>query len=352
MQKILIIGCGRVANHYRYLAKKIFNRNNKVVAVADLDRIKSESFGNFFNCNSYLDYETAIKNESPNLIIILTPSGSHYEIGMKCLKKKINTVVEKPMAMTPNECNKLINYAKKNKLLFSTVFQNRFNPSIVFVNDLIKKGLFGKIVTANIRLRWARYQDYYEDGWHGTWRNDGGVINQQCIHHIDILNMINGPIKEVCAYSLNVINNLEAEDTMTAIFNFKNNSTGTLEATTAARPHDIEASLSIIAEKGYFEIGGIALNKIKYIHLNNNKINQKKIIKQLSEKVPGGYGLSHFRFYKKLFNSLNNNLIIPPVDNESASQTTRIIHALYKSSETKSWIKVDNNSISNKLGIK
>ncbi len=351
MQKILIIGCGRVANHYKYLAKKIFNRNNRVIAVSDLDINKSRSFGNFFNCNSYLDYETAIKKERPNLIIILTPSGSHFEIGMQCLKNKINTVVEKPMAMTISECKKIINYSKKNKLLFGTVFQNRFNPSIVFVNNLIKKGLFGKIVTANIRLRWARYQDYYEDGWHGTWKNDGGVVNQQCIHHIDILNMINGPIKEVCSYSLNALNKLEAEDTMTALFKFKNKSTGTLEATTAARPHDVEASLSLIAEKGFFEIGGIALNKIKNIHLNKYKLNKKQIIKMYSEKVPGGYGISHFRYYKKLFKNLNNKLISSPVDNKSSLETTKIIHALYKSSENKSWIKVDNNSISNKLGI-
>ena len=103
MQKILLIGCGRVAEHYKSLSKKIFNKNNKVIAVADLDKNKSLYFGNFFNCNSYIDYEIAIKKESPNLIIVLTPSGSHYEIGMNCLKNKINTIVEKPMAMKPKE---------------------------------------------------------------------------------------------------------------------------------------------------------------------------------------------------------------------------------------------------------
>ena len=89
MQKILLIGCGRVAQHYKSLSKKIFNKNNKIIAVADLDKKKSSYFGNFFNCNSYLDYETAIRKESPNLILVLTPSGSHYEIGMNCLKNKI-----------------------------------------------------------------------------------------------------------------------------------------------------------------------------------------------------------------------------------------------------------------------
>lgn len=351
MQKILLIGCGRVAEHYKSLSKKIFNKNNKIIAVSDLDKKKSLNFANFFNCKSYLDYKIAIKKESPNLILVLTPSGSHYEIGMSCLKNKINTIVEKPMAMKPKECNNLIKYSKKHQILFGTIFQNRFNPSIVYVHELIKKGYFGKIVTANIRLRWARYQEYYLDGWHGTWKNDGGVINQQCIHHIDILNMINGPINEVCSHSLNAINKLEAEDTMTAIFKFKNNSTGTLEATTAARPKDIEASFSIIAEKGYFEIGGIALNKIKYIHLNGDRINEKQVIKKYSEEVPSGYGISHIRFFKKLFNNLNNNLNISPIDNNSAMQTTKLIHALYKSTEKKTWIKVDNNSISNRLGI-
>tara|TARA_B100000965_G_scaffold389148_1_gene394480 strand:+ start:325 stop:1380 length:1056 start_codon:yes stop_codon:yes gene_type:complete len=351
MQKILIIGCGRVAHHYKLISKKIFSNKNKVIGVVDLDLNKAKEFANFFNCNYYLDYNQAIKKEIPNLIIILTPSGSHYQIGMDCLKRGINTVVEKPMAMTPHECRRLIKLSNKKNILFSTIFQNRFNPSVVYVNNLIKKGHFGKIVTANVRLRWARYQSYYNDGWHGTWKNDGGVLNQQCIHHIDILNMINGQIKEVCAYSLNALNKLEAEDTMTAIFNFKNNSTGTLEATTAARPKDIEASLSVVAEGGYFEIAGIALNKIKSLYLVKKNLNIKEITKKYSENVPSGYGLSHINFFNILFKNLNNNLSISPVDNNSALETTKIIHALYKSNEKRSWIKVDNKSISNKLGL-
>lgn len=350
MQNILIIGCGRVANHYKYLSKDIFSKKNKVIAVCDIDQNKAKKFGNFFGCAWFTKYEEAITQKKPTLIIVLTPSGYHYKIAMYCLKRKVNTVVEKPMAMTIRECEKLINYSKKNNLFFGTIYQNRFNPSVIYMKNLMDKGAFGKVITANVRLRWARYQDYYEDGWHGTWKNDGGVINQQCTHHIDILNQINGPIIEVCGYGLNALNKLEAEDTMTAIFKFKNNSTGTLEATTAARPHDIEATLSITAEKGYFEIGGVALNELRDIHLIDKKINKKKLIKDLSEKVPGGYGLSHKRYFKKLFDNLDRNIIRSPVDNESALETTKIIHALYLSDEKNSWIKVDNKSVSNRLG--
>ena len=340
MQKILLVGCGRVAEHYMYLSKNIFSKKNKIVAVCDLNQKKARRFSNYFNCNFYLDFELAIKNRSPNLCIILTPSGTHYELAMSCLKKKINTIVEKPMAMTVIECMKLINYSKKNKILFSTIFQNRFNPSIVYVKNLIDHGALGKIITSNIRLRWARFQDYYNDGWHGTWKNDGGVINQQCIHHIDILNIMNGPINEVCTYGMNALNKLEAEDTMVGIFKFKNQSTGTLEATTAARPNDIEATFSVTAEKGHVEIGGIALNEFREIDLVGKKINKKKLYRDLSEKVPGGYGLSHIRFFNLLFNNLNQNKLLSPVDNYSALETTKIVHALYLSNEKKDGSKL------------
>lgn len=351
MQKILLIGCGRVAEHYKSLSKNIFSKKNRIVAVCDLNIKKAKRFGDFFSCNYYSDFELAIKNDSPNLCIILTPSGTHYKLAMACLKKKINTVVEKPMAMTINECTDLINYSKKNKLLFSTIFQNRFNPSIVYAKKLIDHGKFGKIITSNIRLRWARFQDYYNDGWHGTWKNDGGVINQQCIHHIDILNLMNGPISEVSSYGMNALNKLEAEDTMVAIFKFKNKSTGTLEATTAARPNDIEATFSITAEKGHLEIGGVALNELKDISLIGKKIDKKKLCRTLSEKVPSGYGISHIRFFKSLFYNLNQNKLFSPIDNYSALETTKIVHALYLSNEKKCWIKVDNKSVSSKLGM-
>jgi len=350
MQKILIIGCGRVAEHYIFLSKKIFSKKNKIVAVCDLNKKKAMRFSNFFNCNFYLDFELAIKNESPTLCIILTPSGTHYKLAMFCLKKRINTIVEKPMAMTITECTKLINYSKKNKILFSTIFQNRFNPSIVYVKKLINQGILGKIITSNIRLRWARFQDYYNDGWHGTWKNDGGVINQQCIHHIDILNLMNGPIYEVSSYGMNALNNLEAEDTMVAIFKFKNHSIGTLEATTAARPNDIEATFSITAEKGNLEIGGIALNELKDINLIGKKVDKKKLFRDLSEKVPSGYGLSHIRFFNLLFNNLNQKKLLSPIDNYSALETTKVVHALYLSNEKKRWVKVDNKSVSCRLG--
>ena len=86
-------------------------------------------------------------------------------------------------------------------------------------------------------------KSYYEDGWHGTWAQDGGVINQQAIHHVDAINWLLGPIDSLTATISNQLNDLEAEDTLVAIMKFENGALGTIEATTAARPEDFAASL-------------------------------------------------------------------------------------------------------------
>ncbi|MDP6033812.1 MAG: SUMF1/EgtB/PvdO family nonheme iron enzyme, partial [Candidatus Marinimicrobia bacterium] len=135
----------------------------------------------------------------------------------------------------------------------------------------------------------CRYQDYYDNSWHGTWKNDGGVVAQQAIHHLDIIQWLGGRIKNVSAKLTQRLNKLEADDTTVSILEFEDGSLGAIEATTAARPIDYEASFSILAENGMAEIGGIALNKIIKWNISND--NENEVIKKYSQvfkDIPGG----------------------------------------------------------------
>ena len=110
------------------------------------------------------------------------------------------------------------------------------------------------------------------------------------------------------------MNKLEAEDTAVACFKLKNGGLGTIEATTAARPKDIEASLSLVGSKGSIVIGGIALNKILKVELIKKlKLN---MLKKFSERVKNGYGKSHRIILEKTINNLQNNNITPIVDQQ------------------------------------
>ncbi len=348
---IAIVGAGRVAQHYASILLSGEVKNFLIVGVCDMKKELSESLSKILKCKSYNNLSLMLEDQNPDLTIILTPSGMHYEHVMQSLNYGSNVLVEKPPAMRVEHIVEMNNLAKKKNKTISVAYQNRLNPAIQALRNVIIKGRLGKITTATIRLRWCRYQDYYKDDWHGTWLNDGGVINQQAIHHIDALNWLIGPVDSVCATCANRLNQLEAEDTIVGIIKFKNGALGTVEATTAARPKDFEASLSVVGENGLVEIGGIALNEIKQWHFVEPNKEDENAMEGFSRDVSSGYGLSHGPLLNNVIDSLfSNNQIDSMISSEDTIATTQLVHALYKSSEIREWVKLSDKPISQNLG--
>jgi len=239
--KIGIVGCGRIANHYQILYSKKKIKNSVVVGVCDLIISKAKSLAKKFKCNYYNTLNNLLKNEKIDLIIISTPSGLHYNSCIQSLKSNCHVIVEKPVCLLINEAKTVERLAKKKKLICCVAYQNRFNKAVEKVFQIIKRNQIGKIINSSIRIRWCRYQDYYNDSWHGRWSLDGGVISQQAIHHLDTMIRFCGLPHQVSAFSDRRLNKLEAEDTLVGMIKFKNGILGTVEATTAARPKDYEA---------------------------------------------------------------------------------------------------------------
>lgn len=348
--RIGIVGCGRVFQHYL----NIFCNENvtgySIVAVCDIDLDICVSASKHFNAKPYADLRAMLSNVSIDLLIISTPSGCHYEHTKLAFEYGVNVLCEKPITMLTEQAAELIEFSQKMNLMYGVAFQNRLNPAVKILEEAVRLGRFGKIVTATIRIRWCRYQDYYNDGWHGTWLNDGGVINQQAIHHIDILNWLVGPIESVCSATGNRLNNLEAEDTMVALIKFENGALGTIEATTAARPHDMEASISIIGEKGVAVIGGIALNNIDTWHFLEELPEDKNVKEKYSQEVPNGYGLSHKFILQMSIDSILAGSNLPAVSAKQALSTTQLIHGLYRSEELGGWVNLSDKPVSCRLG--
>lgn len=348
--KIGIVGCGRVFQHYLGIFLKEGVYGYKVVSVCDIDSDKCLAGAAAFGAKSYFDLDIMLRNEILDLLIICTPSGQHYEHTKKAFYHGVSVLCEKPITMLPQQAIELLRISEERKLMYGVSFQNRFNSAVQILEKAIREGRFGKIVTSTIRIRWCRFQEYYNDGWHGTWLSDGGVINQQAIHHVDILNWLMGPIESVCSATGNRVNNLEAEDTMVAIVKFSSGALGTIEATTAARPIDIEASISIVGEKGVAVIGGIALNKVETWDFTEEMPYDKDVKSAYSIEVPNGYGLSHKIILQSTIDSLSKGVIIPPVSADEALMTTKLIHALYRSEELGCWVNLSDNPVSDRLG--
>lgn len=347
---IAIIGAGRVAQHYRKILGSGDVSGWRMVAVCDLRHDEADSLARHFDCPAFTDYGTMLDQCRPALVLVLTPSGLHYEHARVALERGLHVLVEKPLTMLPTQGRELDALARDKGLMYGVAFQNRLNPAIRCLRQALAQGRFGKIVTATIRLRWCRYQDYYEDGWHGTWAHDGGVVNQQAIHHVDALNWLLGPVDAVCAAIGNRLNRLEAEDTMVATVRFTSGALGTIEATTAARPEDFEASLSVVGEKGMAVVGGIALNTVQTWRFVENLPDDEDTPRRWSQDVPNGYGLSHGPLLQQVIDALREGRTDPPVSAEEGIATTELVHALYRSDELQGWVSLADKPVSERLG--
>ena len=343
---VAIIGAGRIAEHHLKAIKK--NPGFILVAICDLNRDKAFNFSQKYKVPFYLDYNNMLSEKSDiDIIAIMTPSGCHYEHCKDILLKyQKNLIVEKPTFLKPSQVNEIYKLAKRFKVKIFPVFQNRFNKSIKKIKKEIKKNIIGKINIVNIRVRWCRTQRYYDLApWRGTFSHDGGALTNQGIHHVDLLRYLIGEVTEVYSKMSTIGVNVEVEDTALALFKFKNNAVGSMEITTAARPGDSEASISILGSKGMIQIGGLAVNEIQIYTPN------QKMCKKYSEKITDAYGFGHFELYKKIYLSMlkNKSFII---SKEDCFRTILLLNAFYVSNEKKKNIIIKNSLESKKLGKK
>ena len=119
--------------------------------------------------------------------MILTESGLHAKHTVELAKYGANIMVEKPMALTLEDADSMIEACDNYGIRLFVVKQNRFNVPVVQLRKALEQGRFGDLIMGTVRVRWCRPQAYYDqDSWRGTWALDGGVLTNQASHHIDL----------------------------------------------------------------------------------------------------------------------------------------------------------------------
>ena len=197
-----LIGCGRISTNH---VKAVINNNLEFVAACDAvpEHIENVLSKHGLEKNNsikrYTDYKKMIEENDLELVGIATESGLHAEIALYCIEHGINVIIEKPMAMSIADANKIIELSEKKHVKVSACHQNRFNIAVQEMRKALEAGRFGKLSHGSIHVRWNRNKDYYTQApWRGTWAQDGGALMNQCIHGIDLLRwMLGNEIDEV-----------------------------------------------------------------------------------------------------------------------------------------------------------
>ena len=287
-------------------------------------------------------------NPEINTVAIVTPSGMHFEHGMEILRDyKKNIIVEKPTFMNPDEMNSAYKEADKNNLKIFPVFQNRYNKAVVFIKNSIISGSLGDIRTISVRAQWCRTQEYYELApWRGTFSHDGGALANQGIHHVDLLRYFGGEVDRVNCIMRTLGVDIEVEDTIVSTCAYKDSTVATLEVTTAARPENFEASITIVGSKGLARIGGIAANKLQIF--TPDPLACKENSEDFSKTI-GVYGNGHNEMYKDISASMLSNVKFPVTKTECFN-TLKLLNSFYLSDEKSNWVNVSDKKLSSRLG--
>jgi len=350
MLKFALVGCGRIAKRHSELLGLNQIKNASLVAVCDIIEEKAKKLGEQFNIPYYTDMDEMMNSENIDVVSVLSESGYHAKHVINLARYGKHIVVEKPMALTLDDADSMIEACDKNNSRLFVVKQNRFNVPVVKLREAMESNRFGKLVLGTIRVRWSRDQDYYDQAsWRGKWSMDGGVLTNQASHHVDLLEWMMGDVESVFAKSMTALVDIEAEDTAIVTMKFKNGALGIIEATTAVRPKDLEGSISILGEKGNVEIGGFAVNKMLHWNFLETIEGDENVMNNYSVNPPNVYGFGHQAYYEHVVDSILNNKA-QLVDGLVGRKSLELVTAIYESIETGKEVFLRFKPIKCKLG--
>lgn len=328
--KFAIIGCGFIAKKHAMAINQI--PEAKLIAVCDKVDSAMEPYIEEYGVKAFTDMNILLKECEIDAVCICTPSGFHASIAEQAAAAKKHIVLEKPIAMTIEETDRIIKAAKKNKVKLTVVHPNRFRPAVMELRKIIDSGILGKISHVSAKVNWNRNQEYYDQApWRGTKQHDGGVLMNQAIHNLDLLLWFMGPPVQVFSMEATRFRRIEAEDVSTGLIRFESGALGTVEAATTVYPRNFEESITIFGKTGTVKIGGA--NAISFEHLDIEGLSETET-EAIMEKVKSDpWGIpGHQRIISDLIEAVKENRE-PLVTGEDGKRSLELVLAFYESAK-------------------
>ncbi|GHT31199.1 oxidoreductase [Bacteroidia bacterium] len=308
MIKFAIIGQGHIGKRHAEMIRR--NPDAELVAVCDV--LPKESVGlaeievpYFQSIDELLSAGLDI-----DVVNICTPNGFHAEMARKALKASKHVVLEKPIALTKRDAEKILAKSLEMSRHVFCVMQNRYSPPSVWLREIMDKRLLGNIYMVKLDCYWNRDDRYYKKGnWHGNQTLDGGTLFTQFSHFIDIMYWLFGDITNIRGNfaDFNHQNLTDFEDSGVVTFDFINGGMGTLNYSTSVWDTNLESSITIIGEQGTVKVAGQYMNEVTYCHVKDYEMPELAPC-----NPPNDYGLykgsaqNHHYVIENVVEKLNN----------------------------------------------
>lgn len=268
--RFAVVGCGHIGKRHAEMITR--DEKAELVALCDI-RPKEELGVEAYPVPFAKNLEELLEIASDvDVINICVPNGLHAEMAIKAIEAGHHVVIEKPMALTLADAERVIYTSLRYRKQVFCVMQNRYSPPSVWIKEMVDSGKLGQVYMVQLNCYWNRDERYYKPGgWHGDARLDGGTLFTQFSHFIDIMYWLFGDICDIQARfaDFNHKGLTDFEDSGFVNFRFVNGGMGALSYSTAVWNKNMESSMLIVAENGSVKIGGQYMNEVEYCHVKD-----------------------------------------------------------------------------------
>ncbi len=334
-----IVGCGMISRfHHRAIAEI---EGAELIGCHDQISNAADKFAAEVGIKAYHDLDDMLANPEINIVTICTPSGAHMEPAVAAANAGKHVVVEKPLEITLDRCDRIINACQQNNVTCSTIFPSRFHRCSQLLKNAIDSGRFGVLSLGDAYVKWFRTQEYYDSGqWRGTWKLDGGgALMNQAIHTVDLLTWLMGPVDQITAQTSTLAHErIEVEDVAVASLKFANGALGTIEATTAAFPGWLK-KIEIHGSTGSVCIEEEDIKSWEFADMTEE---DEQIAEEFSGVTKTGGGASdpsaighaaHAKQFRDAISAIQSGTS-PAVDGTEGRRSVEIILAIYQAART------------------
>lgn len=325
-----IIGCGFIAKKHATAIEAI--EGAKLVAVSDKIPGNMTYYKEEYDAVPYEDSEELLKRDDLDIVSICTPTGLHAMLAIQAAEAGKHVILEKPIAMSLEEADSIIDACRKNNVKLSIVHPNRYRPVVRELKEILDSGALGKISHANAIVNWNRNQAYYDQSpWRGTKAGDGGALMNQAIHNLDLLLWFMGDVQEVFSMEATRLRDIEAEDVSNGLVKFKTGALGLIQASTTVYPKNYEESITLFGENGTIKIGGS--NALYFEHIEVKDMNESKkneLIESVKEEPWGKPGHQHI--IEDMIKAVKEDTE-PAINGEEGRRSLELVLAMYESAE-------------------
>lgn len=343
MKRIGIIGAGGISQTHAQAVSELGNA--EVCAVFGRNEHKTAQLAERYHSTPYSSLEGFLNHDGMDFVIIGSPSGLHAEQGVAAAKNGLHVLVEKPIDVSSEKAERLIDACERASVKLGVCYQDRFAPDIIRLRDLVQSGKLGKLVLVSGSVRWFRPSSYYSES---DWRSSpflagGGALMSQAIHTIDSLLWIAGDITRVATTAITAVHKVDVEDTLVTTLEFANGALGTLEAATSVYPgseRQIEISGwsgSVLIEKDRItrcELEGAEQLDIAPAETNSNLSASSPLISDVT---------GHKLLIKDFVDAIDNSSR-PRCDGRDGVRSVRVVEAMYESARLKQSVELDPSS--------